>query len=53
VTPPVPLFPGVPGGAELLVILLVLLVPGVVVAALAVGGVWLLRRGDRADRGDD
>ncbi len=50
----VPLFPGIPGGAELLVLLLVfllLLAPLAVVVGLVVAGVSILGGGDGAGEG--
>ena len=41
---PVPLFPGLPGGIEILVVLLVFVVPLSLLAVVAVLGVGLVRR---------
>jgi len=46
--PTVPLFPGIPGGIELLVVLLILVVPLVLLALTAVG-IGLFRRGSSND----
>jgi hypothetical protein len=47
---PVPLFPGLPGGIELLIVLLIqLLIFGVLVALAAVGAAKLLKRGGSDD----
>ena len=43
-SPPVPLFPGLPGGIEILVVLLVLVVPLGMLAVAVVLGVGFLRR---------